>query len=230
MNYDFLRVYAQQWGCCFIWCYSVDKLCPTLCYHMDCSTPGFLVFHYLPEFTQTHVHWVYDTIQPCHLLSPPFLVLPSIFYSFRVFSIRWPKYWSFDFSINSSNEYSDLISFNWLVWSPCCSRDSWESSPTPQFKSINSLAFSLLYGPTLTSVHDYWKNYSFDYTDFVGKVTSLLFNMLCRLVIAFLPRRKRLLISWLQSPSAVILDPKKINSATVYSSICHEMMGPDAMI
>ena len=175
---DFLRVYAQQWGCCFIWCYSVDKLCPTLCYHMDCSTPGFLVFHYLPEFTQTHVHWVYDTIQPCHLLSPPFLVLPSIFYSFRVFSIRWPKYWSFDFSINSSNEYSDLISFNWLVWSPCCSRDSWESSPTPQFKSINSLAFSLLYGPTLTSVHDYWKNYSFDYTDFVGKVMSLLFNTL----------------------------------------------------
>ena len=73
-----------------------------------------------------------------------------------------PKYWSFNFSINSFNEYSELISFNWLVWSPCCSSDSWESSPTPQFKSINSLAFSLLYGPTLTSVYDYWKNHSFD--------------------------------------------------------------------
>ena len=91
---------------------------------------------------------------------------------------------------------------------------------------------SLLYGPALTSVHDYWKNHSFDYTDFVGKVMSLLFNMLSRLVITFLLRSKRHLISWLQSPSAVILEPPKIKSAivsTVSPSICHEMMGPDAM-
>ena len=77
------------------------------------------------------------------------------------------------------------------------------------------MALSLLYGPTLTSVHDYWKNHSFEYRDFVSKVMSLLFNMLSRLVIALLPRSKNLLISWLQSPSAVILEPRKIKSVTV---------------
>ena len=103
----------------------------------------------------------------------------------------------------------------------------------PQFKSISSSALSLLYGPALTSVHDYWKNHSFDYMDKVGKVMSLLFNTLSRFVIAFLPRSKHLLISWLQSPSAVILEPKKMKSVTVsifYSSICHEVMGLDALI
>ena len=108
-----------------------------------------------------------------------------------------------------------------------------ESSPAPQFKNINSLALSILYGPTLTSIHDYWKNHSFDYFAFVGKVMSLLLNMLSRLVITILPRSKRLLISWLQSPSAVILEPPKIKSdslSTVSPSIPHEVMGPDAMI
>ena len=94
---------------------------------------------------------------------------------------------------------------------------------------------SFLYGPVLTSIHDYWENYSFDHTlkTFVGKVMSLLFNMPSRLAIAFLPRSKRLLISWLQSPSVVILEPPKIKSATVsviYPSICREVMGLDAMI
>ena len=114
-------------------------------------------------------------------------------------------------------------------------------SPAPQFKSINSLALSLLYGPTLTPVHDYWKNHRLDYTDlgynhsfaFIGKVMSLLFNMLSRFVIAFLQRVKHLLISRLSSPSAVILEPRKIKSATfsiVCPSICHEMMGRDAII
>ena len=95
-----------------------------------------------------------------------------------------------------------------------------ESSPTPQFKSINSLALSLLYGPTLTSIHDYWKNNSFDYRTFIGKAVSLLFSMPSRFIMAFLPRSKHLLISWLQSPSAVILEPKKIKSVTV-SSVSH---------
>ena len=98
---------------------------------------------------------------------------------------------------------------------------------------INSLALSFLYSPTLTSIHDYWKTIALTRQTFVGKVMSLLFNMLSRLVIAFLPRSKCLLISWLQSPSAVILEPKKIKSASVSSispSICHEVMGPDAMI
>ena len=91
----------------------------------------------------------------------------------------------------------------------------------------------LSYSPTLTSVHDYWKNHSFDYVDFVGKVMSLLFNTLSGLVIAFLPSSKGLLISWLQSPSTVIWEPKKIKSVTVSTvspSTSHEVMGPDAMI
>ena len=92
---------------------------------------------------------------------------------------------------------------------------------------------SLLYGPTLTSKHDYWKNHSFDYMDLCGKAMSLLFNILSRFVIAFLPRSKCLLISWLQSPSAVILEPKKIKSVTVSivsPTICYVVMGLDAII
>ena len=108
--------------------------------------------------------------------------------------------------------------------------DSQEYSPTLQFKSINSSVLTFLYDPTFTSIHDYWKNHSLNRQTFVSKVTSLLFNMLSRFVIAFLPRSKHLLTSWLQSPSAVILKPKKINSVTVSTSIYHNVMGPDAMI
>ena len=116
---------------------------------------------------------------------------------------------------------------------PCYPRDSQESSPAPQFESISSLVLTLLYGPTLTSVYDYWKNHRLTIWTLVSKVMSLLFNMLSRLVITFLPRSKCLLISWLQSPSAVILEPPKITSdtvSTVSPSISHEVMGPDAMI
>ena len=120
-----------------------------------------------------------------------------------------------------------------MAWSPCCTRDSQQSSTAPEFESINSLMLSLLYGPTLTSIHDYWKKPSFNYMDFLGKAMSLLFNILSRFVIAFLPRSRCLLISWLHSPSAVILKPEKIKSVTVSTfppSICHEVMGLDAMI
>ena len=106
------------------------------------------------------------------ILCCPLLLPPSTFPSIRVFSnelvlrIRWPKYWSFSFSISPSNEYSGLIffriDFGIPLGSPCSLRDSQESSPTPHFKSINSLAFSFLYGPILTSIHDYWKNHTFD--------------------------------------------------------------------
>ena len=105
------------------------------------------------------------------ILCHPFLLPPSIFPSIRVFSnesalrIRWPKYCSFSFSISPSNEYSGLISLGWTVRSLCSPRDSQESSPTPWFNSINSLAFSFLYSPTLTSIHDYWKNHSLDYAN-----------------------------------------------------------------
>ena len=101
---------------------------------------------------------------------------------------------------------------DWLVWFPCCPRDSQESFPAPQFKSIISSVLSLLYVWTLTSIHDYWKNHTFDLLD---KMMSLLFNMLSRFIIVFLPRSKRLLILWLWSPCTVILEPKKIKSVTV---------------
>ena len=96
-----------------------------------------------------------------------------------------------------------------LVWSPCCPRDSQESCPAPQFKGINSFALHLLYSPALTTLCDHWEDHCLDLRTFVGKVMSPLLNTLSRFAIAFLPRSKRLLISWLQSPSAVILEPKK---------------------
>ena len=144
---------------------SVTRSSPTLQPH-DCSTPGFPVLHQLPELAQTHIHQVGDAIQPPHPLSS-LLLPPSIFPSITVFSnvsalhIRWPRYWSFSFSISPSNEYSGLISFR-MDWLDLLPRDSQESSPTPQFKSINSSALSFLYSPTLTSIHDYWKNHSLD--------------------------------------------------------------------
>ena len=104
---------------------------------------------------------------------------------------------------------------DWLIWSPLCPRDSQESSPTPQFKSINSSVLSLLCGPTLTSTHDYWKSNSFDYMDLCQQSNISAFNMLSRFAIVFLPKSKDLLISWLQSPSAVIWETKKIKSVTL---------------
>ena len=107
---------------------------------------------------------------------------------------------------------TDLL-YDGLLGSPCSPRDSQASSPMPQFKSINSSVLSFLHSPTLTSIHDHWKSIDLITWTFVGKVMSLLFNMLSRLTITFLPRSKLLLISWLQSPSAVILElppPKKV--------------------
>ena len=194
--------------------------------------PGFPILHYLLEFSQTHVHWVSDAIQ--HLILHPFFLSPSMFPSIRVFSSelalpsRWPKYWGFSFSISHSNEYSGLIFFR-IDWFEllAAQRDSQESSLTPQFERINSSAVSLL-----CVQHPYMNNGKTIQT-FVGKVLFLLFNMLSRFVIAFLPRSKHLLISWLQSLSAVISEPKKIKSVTVsivFPSICQEVMGPDVMI
>ena len=158
------------------------------------------------------------------ILCHPLLLLPSIFPSIRVFPnesvlhIRWSKYWSFSFSISPANEYSGLISFRMDWLDPLVVQESYsqESSPTPQFKSINSSQLNFLYSPTLTSIHDYSKKIiALTRQTFVGKIMSLFFNMLSRLVIAFLPRSKGLLISWLQSPSAVILEPPKIKSVIV---------------
>ena len=138
------------------------------------------------------------------ILCHPLLLLPSILPSIGVVSnksvlcIMWPKYWSFRFNISPSNEYSGLISFRMdLLDYPYRPRDAQESFPTPQFKSINSSVLSCLYSPTLTPIHDHWKNQALTRGTFIGKVMSPLFNMLSRLVITILPRSKSLLISWL---------------------------------
>jgi len=133
-----------------------------------CSTPGFPVLHHLLELAQTHVHWVGDAIQPLHpLLSPS----PSAFnlsqhqglFQWVSSSHQVTKYWSLSLSISPSKEYSGLVSFriDWFDLLARSPRDSQESSPT-QFKSITSSALSFLYSPTLTSIHDYRKNHSFD--------------------------------------------------------------------
>jgi len=149
---------------------SVTQSCLTLCDPMDRSTPGLPVHHQLPEFTQTHVHWVSDAIQPYHPLSSP--SPPALNLSQHQGLFKW---------VSSSHQVAKLLefqlqhqSFQWifrtnflqdgLVWS-CSPRDSQESSPTPQFKSINSSALSFLHSPTLTSIHDHWKNHRLDWMD-----------------------------------------------------------------
>ena len=147
---------------------SVTQSCPTLCDPMNHSTLGLPVHHQLPEFTQTHVHWVSDAIQPSHPLSSPSPPAPNPSQHQSLFQ-----------RVNSSQEVAKVLEFqlqhhsfqrtprtdllhNGLVGSPCSPRDSQESSPTPQFKSINSSALSFLHSPILTSIHDYWKNHSLD--------------------------------------------------------------------
>ena len=145
---------------------SVAQSCLTLCDPMDCSTPGLSVHHQLPEFTQTHAHWVSDAIQPSHSLSSP---SPPAFNLSQVQGLfQWVNYLHqlaklLEFQLqHQSFQWIFRTNFlqDWLVGSPCCPRDYQESSPTPQFKSINALALSFLYSSTLTSIHDYWKNHS----------------------------------------------------------------------
>ena len=174
------------------------------------------------------------------ILCQPLLLLPPIPPSIRVFSnestllMRWPNYWSSSFSISPANEHPGLISFrmDWLdLLAVQGTLKSHLQHPSSKASILRCSAFFIVqfshpYVTTGTTI-------ALTRWTFVGEVMSLLFNRLSRLVITFLPRSKRLLISWLQSPSAVILEPPKINSATVsavYPSIFHEVMGPDAMI
>ena len=166
---------AEKWttdvNMCIYCCCLVAQSCPTLCDHMNCSMPGFTVLHCSPESAQTHVHWITDVSQPSHPLLPP--SHPAFNLSQHQCLFQW---------VGSSHQVAKGLefqlqhqSFQWifrvdflkdgLLWSPCCPGDFQESSPVPQFESINSLALSLLYGPTLTTIHDYWKNHSFDYMD-----------------------------------------------------------------
>ena len=171
------------------------------------------------------------------ILCQPLLLLPSVFPIIRVFSnesalcIRWPKYWSFSFNVSPSNEHPGLISIrmDWLdllaVQGTLKSLLQHHSSKASILRCSAYFTVQLSY-PCITT----GKTIALARWTFVGKVMSLLSNMLSRLVITFLPRSKSLLISWLQSPSAVILEPQKIKFDTVSPSICHEVMGPDAMI
>jgi len=171
------------------------------------------------------------------ILCHPLLLLPSIFSRIRDFSnesalcIKWPKYWSFSFNISPSNEHPGLISFS-MDWLDLLAVQGTLKSLLQHHSSKASILWCSAFFRVQLS-HPYiatGKTIALTRRTFVGKVMSLLFNMLSRLVITFLPRSKHLLISWLQSTSAVILEPRKIKSATVSQSICHEVMGPDAMI
>ena len=199
---------------------------------MDCSTPDFPVRHQLLEVTQTHVHQVGDAIQPFHPLSfssPPAL---NLFQHQGLFKwIRWPKFWSFSFSISLSNEYSGLISFK-IDWLDLLADQGTPKSLLQHHSSKASiLPHSAFFIVQLSHPHmTTGKTIALTRWTFVGKVLSLLLNMLFRLVITFPARSKRLLISWLHSLSAVILDPKKVKSVTVSLPIWHEVMRPDAMI
>ena len=174
------------------------------------------------------------------ILGRPLLLPPSIFPSIRVFSnesvlrIRWPKYWSFSFNVSPSNEHPELISFR-MDWLDLLAVQGTLKSLLQHQSSKGSILWCSAFFIVQLS-HPYvttGKTIALTRWTFVGTVMSLLFNMLSRLVITFLPRSKHLLISWLQSPSAVILEPKKIKSVTVSivsPSICHEVMGQDAVI
>ena len=189
----------------------VAQSCLTLCDPMDCSVPG--LHHQNPELTQTHVHWVSDPSN--HLiLCPPLLLPPSIFPSIRVLSNesvlhnRWPNYWSFSFSLSPSNEYSELISFRMdcldlLAVQGTLKRLLQHNSSKASILEHSAFFIVQLSHPYMTT----GKTIALNRQTFVGKVTSRFFNKLSRLVITFLPRIKHLLISWLQSPSAVILEP-----------------------
>ena len=160
---------------------------------MDCSTPGCAV-HDLLEIAQTHAHWVVDAIQPSHPLlphSPP---------AFNLSQHQGLSQW-----VSSSHQLAKVLEIqhqsfhwifrvdflqDWLIWSPCSPKNSQESYPAPQFKSINSLALSFLYGLTLTSVHDWKKNIALTIWTFVGKNMFQFLNLLSTFVIVFLPRSK----------------------------------------
>ena len=192
----------------------------TLCDPMNHSTPGLPVHHQWPDFTQIYVHWVGDTIQLFYpLLSPSPLALNlsqiRVFSNKSVFSIRWPKYWSLSCNISPSNEHPGLISFK-MDWLDLLA----VQETLNNFLQHHSSKASILWHSAFFMVqlsHPYMtteKTITLTRWTFAGKVMSLIFNMLSRLVITFLPRSKCLLISWLQSPSAVIL--KQTNK-----QVCH---------
>ena len=181
----------------------------------------------------------------CHhlLLLPPIPLSIRVFFKESTLRMRWSKYWSFSFSISPLKEHPGLISFrmDWLdllavqgtLKNLLYTTVQKHQFFVAQLSSQSNFHIHILHSPTSTTIHDHWKTIALPIRNFIGKVMPLLLNVLSRLVITFLPRSKRLLISWLQSPSAVILEPPKIKSdtaSTVSPSISHEVMGLDAMI
>ena len=213
----------------------VAQSSPTLCDPMNCSMPGLPVHHQLPEFTQTHVHWVGDTIQPSQPLSSP---SPIFKLSEHQGLFKWvssshqvAKVLEFSFSISPFNEYSGLISFrmDWLdllaVQGTLKSLLQHHSSKASILRHSASSVVQLSH-PYMTT----GKTIALTRWTFVGKVMSLLLNMLSRLVITFLPRSKHLLISWLQSPSVVIMEPKSLSPFPLFpyflwsdGTRCHDL-------
>ena len=212
---------------------SVAQSCPTLCDPMNCSTPDLPVHHQLPVQHQTHVHWVGDAIQPSHPLSSP---SPPALYLFQhqglfkwISSLRqMAKALEFQLQHQSFQWHSGLISFRMDRLDLLAVQGTLKSLLQHHSSKESILRRSAFF--TVQLSHPYMttgKTIALTRQTIVGKVMSLLFHMLSRLVITFLPRSKRLLISWLQSPSAVILEPQKIKSdtvSTVSPSVSHEVM------
>ena len=183
-----------------------------------------------------------ESVMPSNhfILCRPLLLLPSSFPSIRVFSnesslhIRWPKFWRFSFNISPSNEHPGLISFGTDLLDLLAVQGTLKNLLLHHSSKASILQRSAFFIVQLSHPNKtYGKTIALTRQTFVDKIITLLFNMMSRLVITFLPRTKRLLISWLQSQSAVILEPRKINSATVSTvspSIYHEVMGPESMI
>ena len=218
---------------------SEAQSCPTLCDPMNRSTPGLPVHHQFPKFTQTHIHRVSDAIQPSHPQSSPSPPAPNTSQHQSLFqgvssSHEVAKVLEFQLRIIPSKEIPGLISFR-MDWLDLLAIQGTLRSLLQHHRSKASILRRSAFFIVQLS-HPYMatgKTIALTRWTFVGKGMSLLFNMLSQLAITFLPRSKRLLISWLQSPSAVILEPKTVKSdtvSTVSPSICHEVMGPEAMI
>ena len=213
---------------------SAAHLCLTLWDPMDYSVPGLPVYHQLPKFTQTHVHQVGDAIQPSHPLSspsPPAFNLSQHQGLFQWVSSAHQMAKVLGVSVSTSvlpMNIQDWFPFRWTGWISLQSKGLSRvfSNTTVQKHHLQRSAFFIVHHHTRLLE----KTIALTRRTFVGKVMSLLFNMLSRLVITFLSRSMRLLISWLQSLSRAILEPKKIRPLIVSPSICHEVMGPDAMI
>ena len=205
----------------FLCCCSVVKSCPTLWDPMDCGTPSFPVLHYLPELAQTHVHWVGDDTQSSHPLlphSPPALNLIQCqgLFQWVESSHERTKNWSFSFSISPSNEYSGLISFRMDWFDLLDVQGTLKNFLQHHNSKVSILQHSAFFLVQISHLYmTTEKAIALTLQTFFSKMMSLLFNMLSSLVIAFLPRSKCILISWLQSPSAVVLELKKIKSVTV---------------